>query len=352
MKKKSVIIVTIGVALFGAMALTLASNKKEIDSRKEERATDDRIAVTVALTQIRETSRQWEWVGMTEPRKEVVVASESVGKIVQVNFSVSDYVSKGAILAKVDDTYKRLALENAELNYKKYKEDYERYRILRKADAVSENQLRDMKTGFENAAIQFENAKKQWEDTQILAPFSGVITSKNTEVGAYVNPGTSIATMADVAQLKISLSVSESVVYQLGKGQEVSVSTQVYPGVTFRGNIASISPQGSNAHTFPVEILMTNSSKNPLKAGTYVKVSLKMEETGSALMIPRDAIVNSMKDPSVYVVKGETVELVRINTGREDNAYLEVISGINEGDRVVTNGQINLMNGATISIIN
>ncbi|GHT30736.1 MexH family multidrug efflux RND transporter periplasmic adaptor subunit [Bacteroidia bacterium] len=352
MKKKSVIIVTIGVALFGAMALTLANNKKEIDSRKEERATDDRIAVTVALTQIRETSRQWEWVGMTEPRKEVVVASESVGKIVQVNFSVSDYVSKGAILAKVDDTYKRLALENAELNYKKYKEDYERYRILRKADAVSENQLRDMKTGFENAAIQFENAKKQWEDTQILAPFSGVITSKNTEVGAYVNPGTSIATMADVAQLKISLPVSESVVYQLGKGQEVSVSTQVYPGVTFRGNIASISPQGSNAHTFPVEILMANSSKNPLKAGTYVKVSLKMEETGSALMIPRDAIVNSMKDPSVYVVKGETVELVRINTGREDNAYLEVISGINEGDRVVTNGQINLMNGATISIIN
>ncbi|MDR0844936.1 MAG: efflux RND transporter periplasmic adaptor subunit [Tannerella sp.] len=352
MKKKSVIIGTIVIALFGAMAFTLASNKKEIDSRKEEKTADDRIAVTVATAQVRETSRQWEWVGMTEPQKEVVVASESAGKIVKVNFSVSDYVSKGTVLAKVDDTYKRLALENAELNYKKYKEDYDRYQILRKADAVSENQLREMKIGLENASIQLENAKKQWEDTQIVAPFSGVITSKNTEVGAYVNPGTSIATMADVAQLKISLAVSESTVYQINKGQEVNVSAQVYPGVTFKGNIASISPQGSNAHTFPVEIIMANSSKNPLKAGTYVKVRMDMSETGKTLMIPRDAIVSSMKDPSVYVVKGETVELVRIHTGREDNAYLEVTSGINEGDRVVTNGQINLMNGATISIIN
>jgi len=351
MKKKSLIIGVIVVALLGAMTWKLTNNKKEINSHKEVKINDDKIAVTIASAQLREISNQLELVGITEPDKEVIVASESTGKIVQIGFNLGDFISKGTILARVDDTYKRLAFENAQLNYNKYKEDSERYQVLRQGDAVSEEQMRNLKISLENAAIQLENAKKQLEDTKIVAPFSGVITSKNTELGAYVNAGTSVAGMADIAQLKILLTVSESNVYQLRKGQKVSVSTNVYPGINYMGTISSISPQGSNAHTFPVEIVIANESKNPLKAGTYVNAHVDMEKTGKVLMIPRDAIVSSVKDPSVYVVKGETVELVKINTGQDYNSYLEVISGINEGDLVVTNGQINLTEGAKISII-
>lgn len=351
MKKRSIIIGAVVVVLLGAMVWTLANNKREIDETKKVKTTNDKIAVTVASAQMRETSNQLEFVGMAEPEKEVVVASECVGKIVQINFSLGDFVSKGTVLVKVDDTYKRLAFENAQLNYNKYKEDYERYQVLLKGDAVSETQLRDIKIGFDNATIQLENAKKQLEDTKIVAPFSGVITSKNTELGAFVNTGTPIAGMADIAQLKILLAVSESNVYQLRKGQEVNVSTNVYPGVTFKGSISSISPQGNSTHSFPVEIVIANNSENPLKAGTYVNALVSMGKTGKALMIPRDAIVSSIKDPSVYVVKGERVELTKISTGRDYSSYLEVTSGINEGDQVVTNGQINLMDGSSISIV-
>ncbi len=351
MKKKSIIISVVVAALVSLMGLTLASNKSEIESRKEVKTTDDKVAVTVTSAQMRETGNQLEFVGMAEPEKEVIVASKSAGEIVQIYFKMGDFVNKGTVLAQVDDTYKRLAFENAQLNYNKYKEDYARYQVLRKGDAVSENQLRDMKIGFENASIQLENAKKQWEDAKIVAPFSGVITSKNTELGAYVNMGTPVAGMADVAHLKVQLAVSEANVYQLRKGQGVNVSTSIYPGVIYKGSITSISPQGSGAHTFPVEITIANSDKNPLKAGTYVNACVNMGKTGTALMIPRDAIVSSVKDPSVYVVRGETVELVRINTGSDYHSYLEVTAGINEGDQVVTNGQINLMDGAQISII-
>lgn len=351
MKKKSIIIGAIVIVLFGAMAWTLAGNKKEIDSHKEVKINEDRIAVTVVSAQEHEISNLLELVGMAEPDKEVTVASESTGKIIQINFNLGDLVSKGTVLAKVDDTYKRLAFENAQLNYNKNKEDYDRYQVMRKGDAVSDNQLRDIKISFDNASIQLDNAKKQWDDTKIVAPFSGVITSKNTELGAYVNAGASIAGMADIAQLKIVLAVSESNVYQLRKGQEVSVSAKVYPGVTYKGIISGISPQGSSAHTFPVEILIANNSENPLKAGTYVNARVDMGKSGKALMIPRDAIVSTIKDPSVYVVKGEKVQLVKINTGLDYNSYLEVTSGISEGDQVVTNGQINLTDGAVISII-
>jgi RND family efflux transporter MFP subunit len=264
---------------------------------------------------------------------------------------MGDLVNKGAVLAQVDDTYKRLAYENAQINYRKFEEDYQKFQILRKGDAVSENQLRDIKLGFENAAIQLENAKKQWDDAKIVAPFSGVITSKMTELGAYVNPGTPIVGIADVSKLKVRLAVSEANAYQLRTGKEAIVSASVYPGVTYSGTITSISPQGSGAHTFPVEITIANCNKSPLKAGTYVNASVNMGQTGSALMIPREAIVSSVKDPSVYVVRGETVELVKITTGSDYNSFLEVTAGISKGDRVVTNGQINLMDGAKITII-
>ena len=351
MKKKSIVIGAIILGLFGAIAWTLAGNKKEIESRKEVKIADDRIAVTVASAQAREISNLLELVGIAEPDKEVIVASESAGKVVQINFNLGDLVSKGTVLAKVDDAYKRLAFENAQLNYNKNNEDYERYQVMRKGDAISENQLRDMKISSEIAAIQLANAKRQWDDTKIVAPFSGVITTKNTELGAYVNAGTPIAGMANIAHLKIALAVSESNVYKLRKGQEVSVSANVYPGVTYKGIISGISPQGSSAHTFPVEIVIANNRENPLKAGTYVNARIDMGKSGKALMIPRDAIVSSIKDPSVYVVKGEKVELVKINTGFDNNYYLEVTSGIHEGDQVVTNGQINLTDGARISII-
>ena len=349
---KKIISIGVVVSVVALMGWTLASNKSEIESLKEVKTSEDRIAVSAVSAGLRATGNQLELVGMTEPDREVVVASKSAGEIVQVNFKIGDVVRQGAVLALVDDTYKRLAYENAQINYRKFEEDYEKFQVLRKGEAVSENQLRDIRIGFENAAIQLENARKQWDDAKIVAPFSGVIASKRTELGAYVNPGVPVYGIADVSRLKVRLTVSEANVYQLREGMEVNVSANVYPGVSYKGVITGISPQGSGSHTFPVEITIANSDKNPLKAGSYVNVSVSMGKTGTALMIPREAIVSSVKDPSVYVVRGETVELVKITTGGDYNSYLEVIAGISEGDRVVTNGQINLTDGAKVTIIN
>jgi RND family efflux transporter MFP subunit len=208
-----------------------------------------------------------------------------------------------------------------------------------------------MKVTYEGAAIELRDARKQWTDTKIIAPFGGIITSKKAELGAYVSAGTSIAEMANVARLRVSLAVSESNVYKLHKGQKVGVSADVYPGVIYKGAISGISPQGSDSHTYPIEISIANNGRKQLKAGTYVNIHVDMGETKRALMIPRDAIVSSVKDPSVYVVRGGTAHIVRINTGDDSGSYFEVTSGIKEGDLVVINGQINLIDGCRVSVV-
>jgi RND family efflux transporter MFP subunit len=334
------------------MGFVLANNKKEIDSRKEAKMYSQDIAVTVFSAGMKATSAQLQLVGTVEPFRQVTVASETSGKITAIYFKLGDYVKKGMVLAEVDNVYKRLAWENAQLSFDKDKEDYERYQALIQGDAVSETQLRDKKLAYENAKIQLEITKKQLDDTQIIAPFDGYITLQNTELGAYVVAGTPVADIVYVAQLKISLAVSESNVYALRAGQEVNVTASVYPDAIYKGTVSHISPQGDNAHTYPVEIVMPNSSEHPIKAGTYVNVSVDLGKVAPALMIPRDAIVSSVKEPSVYLVDGEIVRLVKISAGRNYGDYLEVLSGLNEGDKVVTTGQINLTDNAKISIIN
>jgi len=147
------------------------------------------------------------------------------------------------------------------------------------------------------------------------------------------------------------LTVSESDIYQLRAGMKAFVTTDVLPNTNFNANISSIGQKGSSAHSYPVEIMIANDSKNPLKAGTYVNVSVNAGKTGNTLMIPRDAIVSSVKEPSVYIVKNGIVELTKITTGRQYNAYIEVLTGLNDGEQVVTNGQINLSDGVKVTVI-
>ena len=348
--KKVVISIVVIISIIGLIVFKLMSNKTEIDSRREVKVAAAAISVTAAEVSFQSPESTISLVGATEANREVKVSSKSTGEIVEINFKLGDYVSQGAVLARVDDAYTRFALENATINHNKNKEDIQRYENLRAGDAITDTQLRDIRIGYENSKVQLEQVQRQLEDTYIRAPFGGYITSREIELGKFVSVGTPIASIADVSELKVSLSVTEANVYRLQKGQDVNVTTQIYPGATFTGKIAHISPQGDNAHSYPLEILLPNSSQNPLKAGTYVNVSIDMGKAQPVLSIPRDAIVSSVKDPAVYRIEGNIAKLVKITTGKDYENSIEVLHGLQAGDNVVVNGQINLMDGASVSL--
>lgn len=351
--KKVAIIVTVSVIVVcvGLMAWRLSANKKEIDTKKEVNTTIESIAVTTVNVQKQSTKTDLSFTGITEANQNVKVASKASGEIKEINFKLGDYVSKGQVLARVDDAYAKFALENAKINYQKYEEDLKRYKTLHEGDAVSETQLRDIQVAYDNAKVQIEQAQRQLEDTYIRAPFSGYITSKEVDLGKFVGVSTAVAGIADISELKVVVSVPEANVYQLKNGQSVMINTPIYSGVNFTGKIAHISPQGDNAHLYPIEITLPNSKQNPLKAGTYVNVSVDMEKSEPTLLIPRDAIVSSVKAPSVYRVENGVAKLIQITTGRDYEDQIEVLGGLNEGDKVVVSGQINLMSGTSVKEI-
>lgn len=352
MNTKKILFIVIGILLAGLICWQLLTNKKEITNSENSKLGVERIAVTTTTVTQRTVDQQLNLVGTTEANQETQIASEASGKITSISFNLGDYVTKGAVIAYVDNEYKRLALNDIKLTHTKNKEDYLRYQNLREGDAATDTQLRDAKLAYENSAIQLQQAERELKDTYISTPFNGYITSKDVALGSYVDKATLIASIADLSKLKVVLLVSESNAYQLKKGKSVEVSTSQYPGVTFSGSIENISPKGNEAHSYPIEISISNKKEYPLKVGTYVNINIDMADAKSRLMIPRDAIINSIKEPSVYVVNGEQVKLTKITIGKEYEADIEILDGLKEGDNIVISGQINLMDGSKISITN
>lgn len=348
MKRKIIIICSI--ALIGVLiGYKLVANKAKIDEKKKmPEKTSVAIPVTVAVVNEGSTDQQLVRTGSLIPYKQAEIMATSAGKVLAVKYELGTYVSKGATVVKVDSKLKELSLDATELNINKLKKDTDRYTKLHAGNAATEVQVNDTKYNYESALNQAEQIKQQITDAAVQAPISGRIIKKNIEPGEYVNVGTSLGTIMDVARLKVQVMVGENDIYKLKEGQHVQVKTDVFPDKTIDGVISYIAPQGDESHNYPVEIVIQNT--NQLKAGTFVSVAFLQKTSHQALLIPRSSLVESIRNPYVYVMEGGVAKQRKIEVGRELGDNVEVLSGLKAGETVVTTGQINLSEGAKIQV--
>jgi membrane fusion protein, multidrug efflux system len=350
---KRILTIVAILAVIALVGFRLMNNKKQIDSKKQmPDTTGVQVSVNVAPVQSRISERNLTLVGTVIANKVIDIKTEVQGTLTNLTFELGDQVRQGQVLARVDAKVKSLAVSTAEQTLANAKQNVERYTNLFKGGAATEAQLQQYQLTYDNARNQLEQARKELSNTNVVAPISGIITQKPVEIGAFVNIGTSIGTVVDVSRLKVQLNVAERDVYALKLGDPVSLTTSVYPGVTFEGKITFISPRGDDAHNYPVEVQLVNQAKNQLKAGTYVDVAFNRKSQTPTLQIPREALVGSIKEAQVYVVATDNVvKLRKITVGADNGAWLEVLEGLKEGEKVVTTGQINLTDNARVAVI-
>lgn len=349
MKKTTITVLVATLAIISLIGFRLASNKKKIDEQKKPVvATNVAIPVTVAPVVEGTVSQQLVKTGNLIPFKEADLIATTAGKVAKVNFNLGSGVRAGATLVQLDNRLKELSLEATQLSIDRLKKDVARYNTLLAGNATTELQVNDTKYNYENALNQAEQIRKQIADANVKAPISGQIVQKDIEPGEYITVGKVLGRVLDVNRLKVQVPVNESDVYQLRNGQSVKVTTDVFAGRTFNGRISYIAPQGSVEHNYPVEITIDNAAG--LKAGTFVNVDFSQKSNQRALQIPRAALVESIKNPYVYVINGNTVARRVITVGRDFGDTIEVLSGLNAGDQVVTTGQLNLSDGKPVQI--
>lgn len=310
------------------------------------------------------------YTGLIEAWNKINIMPEIGGKIDRIYVEEGDRVKKGQLIAELDTRAIRLQLEQAkaglavaEANQKDAKRNLERMERLKSENAVSEQQYEQVRLAFEAAEAQLQQAKAaanlanhNLEVSIMRAPFSGVVASRNADVGDVINPmmggfspTSGVATLMDFLRVKIDIEVSSQDIARIEKGQTALLRVDTFPDRIFSGRVSIVNLAADpSTKKFGVRIVMNNPGLE-LRPNTFGEISLEVSSHEDALVVPQKAV---LENKYVFIALDDnTAARKEVLLGLQNTDMVEVTSGINEGDLVVVEGNYGLEDGAKIEII-
>lgn len=350
MKKKSILLIIGITVILILVIIKLSSNKKKIEAGKVM-VDRSHIPVTVNTETVKMMDMNSTIIrpATISPNERATISPSMPGKLERFDVELGTKVTKGQIIGKIDTKTYDVQLRNAQLAADKMKADFNRNKTLYEGNALSESQYLDSKYGMEAKQLEADQLKQQIDESYIKSPLNGIITDKQHVSGEFVGGGTPLATVEDVNQFKVFIYVNESEVRFIKLGEIVHIKSDVFPTEDFKGKVSYVAPSADNNFNYKIEILVNPRENKDLKSGAYVTVLLKSFVEGEkALQIPKKALVKGIKESYVFIQNGKYAEKRVVRLGRENGEYVEVLSGLKEGDIVVTDGQINIVDKSLI----
>src|ERR1700735_2507931 len=317
--------------------------------------------------------------GATQAFIDTPIFARTNGYLKQWYFDIGAHVEQGQLLAVIDTPdldqqleQARANLKNAQANEKLAEITATRWQNLLKTDSVSKQEtdqavqdLSAKQATVESMTADVQRLQQLQSYEKVYAPFSGVITARNTDIGALINAGSGgsqgLATvpqelfhMASVDRLRIFVSVPEVDSAAAQNGAKVPLMLDEFPGETFQGSIVrNANAIDLNSRTLNVEVDIDNRGGR-FKPGAYVFVHLKLPNKSvkatHSLIIPADTLLFRSEGLRVGVVRGDHAELVPITIGRDYGATVEVINGLPPTDQVIVNPSDSLTKGTPVRI--
>jgi membrane fusion protein (multidrug efflux system) len=301
-------------------------------------------------------------LGTVEAWKEVVVSAKTSGQILELNFEKGDAVRpKPADDANADETaarplavleqqeYKLRWLE-AEAALADARSTYERTKRLFEQGSAVQSDFDTAKSLFDVAQARRDLARKQYDDTVIYSPIAGIVVAKPAEAGEFVAPGTPLATVADIARVKIVTSVSESDSPHVAVGETYPLRVDAFPGRAFEGRAIYKSVKADVAtRSFPVELELDNAD-GALGIGMVARVTFTLRTEHDAICVPLDSLVYWENRLGVFVIEQDDTAAFRALTlGERQGDDVLVADGLAGGEQLVVVGQDSLQPGRKVT---
>ena len=287
-------------------------------------------------------------IGSLIPDEEVNLSFETSGKITEINFEEGTAVKKGQLLAKVNDRPLQAQLQRLVAQLKLAEDRVFRQDALLKRDAVSQEAYEQVKTELATLNADIESVEAQIAQTELRAPFDGVIGLRQVSVGAYASPTTIVAKLTKISPLKLEFSVSESYARDIKVGTNLTFNLEGSLEDYHAQVYARESSLDINTHTLTVRALYPNPTG--IMPGRYASITLKKQEFKDALAIPSQAIVPEMGKDKVFLYRLGKAEPTEIVTGIRTEALVQVVKGLAEGDTVIISGTQQLRTGMAVTI--
>lgn len=279
--------------------------------------------------------------GLLLPDEEVNLSFETTGKIVAIAFKEGTTVRKGQLLAKVNDKPLQAQLKKLQTQVELAKNRVYRQEQLLKKDAVSREAYEEATTSLASLEAEIEAVKVNISLTELRAPFDGVIGLRQVSVGAYANTATVVAKLTKITPLKIEFSVPERYANQIMNGTDTEFKVEGHED-SFHAKVYAVeSAINKDQHVFTARSLYSNSNRT-LLPGQYASIRLKSQEIPDALVIPAESIVPEMGIDKVFCYRSGKAVPVDIKTGIRTAADVQVLSGLQVGDTIITSGTLQL----------
>ncbi len=287
--------------------------------------------------------------GSILPFESTEIHPEVSGRIVVLNVNEGGVVSRGALLAKIYDGDLQAQLKKLEVQLDIAEQGEKRSAQLLKIQGISQADYDLSLLNVNNIKADIEIVKAGVSKTTILAPFSGKLGLRNISPGAFVTPLTVITTIGQVDQLKLQFTVPEKYGAELKKGQDIQFTIDGSQK-TFHANV-SASEVSIAADTRSLLVRAVVKGQDPvLVPGGFAKVKIVMGETDDAIMIPNSAIVPLGRKKQTFLFRGGKAVATDITTGIRDSSNIQVLTGINSGDTVLTTGLMFLRPGIDVKL--
>ncbi len=351
MKKILFALILIG-AIIGAFALLNYNKTKRMEElQKRSRAT---MEIPVMINEVGEQTlaRSISINGVLQAKKQVVVLAETAGQVERLYREVGDMVYQGTPLALVDATIISTQLETARANLENSKRDLARFKNLVQSGAATQQTVDQLTLAVEAANSNVVALQKQQSNTMVKSPQKGVVVSRMVEVGSVIGGGSPTFKVADLSQMIMNVGLTEREVVQVEKGMPANIHIDAlnrdFPAVINNVGIAA-----DMSGRYPVEVLIKGDTKDSeLRPDLSGTVSFGLPKRENTIIISRNALVNGVKDPRVYLIEGSNKATSRkIAISSVEGTNVVVHSGLSVGDRIVVTGHQNLHEGAIVRII-
>jgi RND family efflux transporter MFP subunit len=309
------------------------------------------LPVSVEKVMRGDLERTFKFSGILKPRKDLMVISQTQGQVEEVRYELGDYVTKGVEIVKVEDDLLSAQLKVAEANFEKAQKDIERFEKMAEIDGVTKDQLEKMRLNLKNAEAQYITVKKRLEDTSIKAPFNGYINQIFTKNGSMLGPGAPVFEIVDISGFKMTIKCTADEIIHIVKGMDVKVTPKIMEGIELSGYVSKVSVSADMAQQYTVEILIDQSTHQPLKGGMVAVADISGSAHKDIIAISKGCIFDENGQDFVFKIIDAKAVRTAVTTGSQLNNMMEIKDGLVEGDLVVSSGIRLLSDGRKVNIM-
>jgi membrane fusion protein (multidrug efflux system) len=287
-----------------------------------------------------------------EAELQVTVHAESVGRITSLVLEEGDTIEAGQVLARIRREAQSLGVERAETNLADAERELARVEALFRQGIASQSELDQARTRVDTASLDKRDRRRDLSNTVIVAPFTGVLTRRFVDEGAFVANGAQVFEITDFSTLVARVYVPERELDRIAVGQPAQIVGKAAKNRQGTGSVRRIAPVvDATTGTVKVTIALPTElagGSNGFLPGMYAEVTLTTERHENVPLVPKPALIHEDEQTFVFIADGDRARRVLIQTGLADDDFVEVIGGIDVGARIIVAGQTGLKDGGLL----